>query len=72
MVPTYWVRDRVKQGQFYRYVYWRRGKDNNKADYFSKHRSAEHHRAMRRVFLHESALSLVQFTQKAHCEGVLS
>ena len=56
----YWVQDRVKQGQFY--IYWRRGKDNNKADYFTKHHPTKHHREMRRLYIHDipSALSLVQ------------
>ena len=37
----YWIRDRVRQGQFI--VYWRNG-DSNRADYFSKHHPATHHK----------------------------
>jgi hypothetical protein len=46
----YWVRDRVKQGQFI--IHWKRGRDNL-ADYFSKHHSAAHHRLMRSRYLLE-------------------
>ena len=45
----YWIRDRVRQGQFV--VYWRRG-ETNRADYFSKHHPPEHHRTMRGTYLH--------------------
>jgi hypothetical protein len=40
----YWIRDRVRQGQFV--VYWQRGA-TNKADYFSKHHGTPHHRNKR-------------------------
>ena len=46
----YWVRDRCRQGQFH--VYWRRGA-NNKADYFTKHHSAKHHKDVRPMYLHQ-------------------
>jgi hypothetical protein len=36
----YWIKDRVKQGQFN--VYWGRG-FQNLADYFTKHHSQAHH-----------------------------
>ena len=45
----YWVRDRVRQGQFI--VYWKKG-SLNRADYFTKHHSAKHHQAMRYTYLH--------------------
>ena len=45
----YWVRDRVRQGQFL--IYWRRGA-LNKADYFTKHHPASHHRQIRSSYLH--------------------
>jgi hypothetical protein len=45
----YWIRDRVRQGQFL--IYWRPGK-TNRADYFTKHHPAKHHRRMRPVYLH--------------------
>lgn len=44
----YWVRDRIRQGQFT--VLWRRGADNL-ADYFTKHHSPAHHRLMRSRYL---------------------
>jgi hypothetical protein len=44
----YWVKDRVRQGQFL--IYWARGKDNL-ADYFTKHHSPAHHRLMRSRYL---------------------
>jgi len=45
----YWVRDRVKDGQFV--IYWRKGADNA-ADYFTKHHSPAHHRRSRSKYLH--------------------
>jgi hypothetical protein len=44
----YWLRDRVRQGQFI--VYWKPGK-TNKADYFTKHHATKHHREMRYTYL---------------------
>jgi hypothetical protein len=46
----YWVRDRVRQGQFR--VHWQPG-SSNMADYFTKHHSPKHHRQMRSTYLHE-------------------
>jgi hypothetical protein len=40
----YWVKDRVKQGQFN--VFWGPGY-RNLADYFTKHHSPAHHKRMR-------------------------
>eukprot|EP00536_Pseudo-nitzschia_multiseries_P004971 jgi/Psemu1/11394/gm1.11394_g len=45
----YWLRDRVKQGQFE--ITWESGK-SNKADYPSKHHTGAHHRQGRPVYLH--------------------
>ena len=45
----YWVRDRIHQGQFN--VNWAPG-TLNKADYFTKHFPASHHREVRPVYLH--------------------
>ena len=45
----YWIRDRVRQGQFI--IYWRRGA-HNKADYFTKHHPASHHQQIRSSYLH--------------------
>ena len=44
----YWLRDRVKQKQFY--VHWKRG-TTNIADYYTKHHSPNHHKIMRKVVL---------------------
>jgi hypothetical protein len=46
----YWIRDRVRQGQFH--VYWKKGK-TNRADYFTKHHPAKHHQQGCPVYLHE-------------------
>jgi hypothetical protein len=45
----YWIKDRVKQGQFN--VYWGPGY-RNLADYFTKHRSLAHHKRMREIYIH--------------------
>ena len=45
----YWIRDRVRQGQFF--IYWKKG-SLNKADYFTKHHPASHHQAIRSSYLH--------------------
>jgi hypothetical protein len=45
----YWIRDRVRQGQFI--IYWRKGA-RNRADYFTKHHPTSHHVEMRPVYLH--------------------
>jgi hypothetical protein len=46
----YWIRDRVKDGQFV--IYWQKGSDND-ADYFSKHHPPAVHRRKRSRYLHE-------------------
>jgi hypothetical protein len=45
----YWIKDRVKQGQFQ--VYWGPG-FQNLADYFTKHHSPAHHKRMRDIYIH--------------------
>jgi hypothetical protein len=45
----YWIKDRVKQGQFN--VYWGPGYQNL-ADYFTKHHSPAHHKRMREIYIH--------------------
>jgi hypothetical protein len=45
----YWVKDRVKKGQFN--VYWGPGYQNL-ADYFTKHHSPAHHKRMRDIYIH--------------------
>jgi hypothetical protein len=47
----YWVKDRVKQGQFY--VYWGPGYQHL-GDYFTKHHSPAHHKKMRDIYIHAS------------------
>jgi hypothetical protein len=45
----YWVKDRVKQGQFN--VYWGPG-FQNLAGYFTKRHSPAHHKRMRYIYIH--------------------
>ena len=45
----YWIRDRVRQGQFR--ILWKKG-ILNKADYFTKHHPASHHQQIRSSYLH--------------------
>jgi hypothetical protein len=47
----HWLTDRVRQRQFD--VYWRPGRENL-GDYHTKHHSAQHHKDMRHVILHEA------------------
>jgi hypothetical protein len=60
----YWVRDRVRTGDFL--IFWRKGSDND-ADYFTKHHSPSHHRLQRSRYLHVAAATL----QHTCREGVL-
>jgi hypothetical protein len=46
----HWLTDRVHQKQFD--VYWRQGRENL-GDYHIKHHSAQHHKDMRHLILHE-------------------
>ena len=45
----YWIRDRVRQGQFT--IQWKKG-EGNLADYFTKHHPASHHKAIRSTYLY--------------------
>jgi hypothetical protein len=45
----YWIKDRVKQGQFD--VYWGPGYQKL-ADYFTKHHSPAHQKRMREIYIH--------------------
>jgi hypothetical protein len=45
----YWIKDRVKQGQFQ--IYWGPGYQNL-ADYFTKHHSPAHQKRIRNVYIH--------------------
>jgi hypothetical protein len=47
---SYWVKDRVKQGQFH--VYWDPGYQNL-VDYFTKHHSPAHHNTARNIHTRE-------------------
>jgi hypothetical protein len=47
----YWLQDRAREKQFD--VYWRAGKDNL-GGYHTKHHSAQHHKDMRPIILHQA------------------
>jgi hypothetical protein len=47
----YWVRDRVRQGQFN--IYWKKGA-LNQADYYSKCHPTSHHRQVRSSYLYDA------------------
>jgi trehalose utilization protein len=47
----HWLTDRVRQKQFD--VYWRPGRENL-GDYHTKHHSAQHHKDMCHLILHEA------------------
>jgi hypothetical protein len=47
----HWLTDRVRQKQFN--VYWRPGRENI-GDYHTKHHSAQHHKDMRGLILHQA------------------
>jgi hypothetical protein len=47
----YWIKDRVKQGQFN--MYWGPGY-HNLEDYFTKHNFPEYHKRMREIYIHAS------------------
>ena len=66
----YWVRDRIKQGQFN--LIWRKGV-LNMADYFTKHHPAWHHRNMRFKYLQRThaAYSAYITDNPSACKGVL-
>jgi hypothetical protein len=46
-----WLTDRVRQKQFD--VYWRPGRESL-GDYHTKHHSAQHHKDMRHLILHQA------------------
>jgi hypothetical protein len=50
----YWIRDRVKQGQFH--IYWAPGK-HNIADYFTKLHTGAHHQQERPYHVHTGQLA---------------
>jgi hypothetical protein len=47
----HWLTDRVREKQFD--VYWRPGRENL-GDYHTKHHSAQHHKDMRGLILHQA------------------
>jgi hypothetical protein len=54
----HWLTDRVRQKQFD--IYWRPGRENL-GDYHTKHHSAQHHKDMRGLILHqENSLQLLR------------
>jgi hypothetical protein len=67
----YWIRDRVKQGQFQ--ILWKKG-SSNLGDYFTKHFPASHHKQVRPSYLHQgnrTADATASSHKLTHCEGVL-
>ena len=50
----YWLRDRVKQGQFN--VYWEPGQ-HNLADYVTKHHPSTHHKRLRPIYMYNKDTS---------------
>ena len=63
----YWIRDRVKQQQFY--IYWKPGK-KNLADYFSKHHPTWYHRKMRKLYLTPST-EVNSILKQSHWRGCI-
>ena len=65
----YWIRDRVRQGQFH--VHWKKG-SLNRADYFTKHHPPSHHQSIRSSYLHvptdRSKNYFECLTDTANCE----
>jgi hypothetical protein len=58
----HWLTDRVRQKQFD--VYWRPGHENL-GDYHTKHHSAQHHKDMRHLILHEAnSLQVLRWCDK--------
>jgi hypothetical protein len=53
----YWIKDRVKQGQFK--IYWGPG-FQNLSDYFTKHNSPAHHKRIRNVYIHAEERTINQ------------
>jgi hypothetical protein len=50
-IRYHWLTDKVRQKQFN--VYWRPGHENL-IDYHTKHHSAQHHKDMRGLILHQA------------------
>ncbi|KAG7349113.1 hypothetical protein IV203_011710 [Nitzschia inconspicua] len=56
----YWIHDRVRQIQFH--IIWCKGA-LNRADHFTKHHPAAHHRAIRSAYLHEPKSTSTNYFQ---------
>lgn len=65
-VCFFWIRDRVKQGEFV--ITWSRG-EGNLADYFTKHHPPAQHIKMRPVYLHTAKHAIA--VTVTDCKGVL-
>ena len=61
----YWIRDKVKQGEFR--VHWKPGPDNE-ADYHTKHHPPSHHIEKRSTYLHVDSEGKSRTNER---EGVL-
>ena len=57
-IRYYWLRDRIRQKQFY--VHWKRGSENV-ADYVIKHHPTRHHVSVRRYYVSNS-VARVEFS----------
>jgi hypothetical protein len=64
----YWIRDRVRQNQFY--IYWAPGQ-YNQADYFTKHHAPAHHRTMRNKYLYDPQARDYHGHHAIHCANTL-
>ena len=64
----FWVRDRVKQNHFK--IQWERGKVN-RADYFTKHHSAAHHKRTRPLYINDQ-LHVNNSLQRSNLRGCIN
>ena len=64
----FWVRDRVKQNHFK--IHWEKGKVN-RADYFTKHHSAAHHKRTRPLYINDQ-LQVNNSLQRSNLRGCIN
>ena len=64
---NFWLRDRQQQKQFQ--FHWEKG-SNNKADYFTKHRTEKHHSHVRNTYVQDTISPLIN-SVRLSCKGVL-
>ena len=64
----FWVRDRVKQNHFK--IHWEKGKVN-RADYFTKHHSAAHHKRTRPLYINDQ-LHVNNSLQRSNLRGCIN